>query len=149
MALTYLQIQQQIASLQRQAEGLRLAEVNSAIEKTRAIISRFSLTAEQLGLGLVQTVVETVEIEVGHAAGKTRKASKAVKAVKAVKAARVAKAAKVDKSAKPASKATARTTPRIRYRDGANAWGGRGPKPRWLVAGIAAGRTLESFGVAT
>lgn len=140
MALTYLQIQQQIASLQRQAEGLRLAEVSSAIEKTRAIISRFSLTAEQLGLGLVQTVVETVEIAVGPAAGK---------ASKAVKAARVAKAAKVDKSAKPASKATARTTPRIRYRDGANAWGGRGPKPRWLVAGIASGRTLESFGVAT
>lgn len=36
----------------------------------------------------------------------------------------------------------------VKYRDDAgNAWGGRGPKPRWLKLGLAAGRSLESYAV--
>jgi DNA-binding protein H-NS len=52
----------------------------------------------------------------------------------------------------PESKAAASTaapTPSaVRYRDDAgNTWGGRGPKPNWLKAGMASGRSLESFSV--
>jgi DNA-binding protein H-NS len=35
-----------------------------------------------------------------------------------------------------------------KYQDGAgNVWGGRGPRPRWLRAAIAEGKSLESFAV--
>jgi DNA-binding protein H-NS len=129
MAQTYIQIHQQIASLQRRAETLRLEEVKSAIGKAKAIIARFALTAEQLGLAVVSAKPSAAPVFV-----KTRAPATVVKKA-------VAPAAKTTKS--PVAKKAA--TP-IRYRDNAgNTWGGRGPKPRWLVAGIAAGRTLESL----
>jgi DNA-binding protein H-NS len=35
---------------------------------------------------------------------------------------------------------------KVKYRDDAgHTWSGRGPKPNWLKAGLAAGRSLESF----
>jgi DNA-binding protein H-NS len=45
-----------------------------------------------------------------------------------------------------ASTAATSTNAKVKYRDDAgNAWGGRGPKPKWLQAGLASGRSLESF----
>ena len=36
----------------------------------------------------------------------------------------------------------------VKYRDDAgNAWGGRGPRPRWLKTALSSGRTLDSFAV--
>lgn len=33
----------------------------------------------------------------------------------------------------------------VKYRDGDNTWSGRGNRPRWLVAKLSDGRTLEDF----
>lgn len=186
MAQTYLQIQQQIAALQRESEIMRLAEVRIAIDKARAIISRFALTAEQLGLSASDSAVPapahpapvkkaaakktsakkvsakqkaTLVLAAPVAAPVTAKKAPATK--KAMKPVVKKAAASAKKTATPAAPAEAplkpapaanKTGPKytsaIRYRDGDdNSWSGFGPKPKWLVAGIAAGRTLESFAV--
>jgi DNA-binding protein H-NS len=204
MAQTYLQIQQQIASLQRQSEALRLAEVKTAIEKAKAIIARFSLTAEQLGLSsassavtapassvLAKQAVAKKAVAKNIAAKKTpakkaavkptpapvlpappavpvpaqkamapaakkvaAPAAKKVAAPVAKKAASPAATPAPTQAATPASpapvakKAAPKYVAAIRYRDGdTNSWSGFGRKPLWLVSGIAAGRTLESFAV--
>jgi DNA-binding protein H-NS len=52
----------------------------------------------------------------------------------------------VSKPSKPTGARAAAPAPTSKYRDAAgNTWGGRGPKPNWLKAGLAAGRSLESF----
>jgi DNA-binding protein H-NS len=35
----------------------------------------------------------------------------------------------------------------VKFRDGDNTWTGRGTRPRWLVAKLAEGKTLEDFAV--
>jgi DNA-binding protein H-NS len=35
----------------------------------------------------------------------------------------------------------------VKFRDGDNTWTGRGTRPRWLVAQLAEGKTLEDFAV--
>jgi DNA-binding protein H-NS len=34
---------------------------------------------------------------------------------------------------------------KVTYRDGAQTWSGRGPRPRWLKAALSSGRTLDEF----
>lgn len=54
--------------------------------------------------------------------------------------------AKSSKSTAAVSTAASLPNAMVRYRDDAgNAWGGRGPKPKWLKTGLASGRSLESF----
>ena len=49
-------------------------------------------------------------------------------------------------AAKPAKAAKAART--VRYQDGSNTWsGGRGPKPNWVKAVLAAGGDVEKFRV--
>lgn len=35
----------------------------------------------------------------------------------------------------------------VKYRDGNNTWGGRGPRPQWLRSALAAGKSLKDFAV--
>lgn len=51
-------------------------------------------------------------------------------------------------TAKPSAKADAKVKPSAlaKYRDAAgNSWGGRGPKPGWVKAALAAGKNLEEL----
>ena len=51
-------------------------------------------------------------------------------------------------TAKPSAKAVAKAKPSsvAKYRDAAgNCWGGRGPKPGWVKAALAAGKNLEEL----
>lgn len=49
-------------------------------------------------------------------------------------------------SNKTSASAAGKSIRAVKYRDDAgNAWGGRGPKPKWLKLGLAAGRSLESY----
>lgn len=38
--------------------------------------------------------------------------------------------------------------PDVKYSDGVNKWTGRGHKPKWLVAALASGKTIDQFRVA-
>jgi len=47
---TYAEIKKQIADLEKQAEKLRQAEIKEAVGKVKELISRYQLTAEDIGL---------------------------------------------------------------------------------------------------
>ena len=50
--------------------------------------------------------------------------------------------------AKSTAKAKAKPASVAKYRDAAgNSWGGRGPKPGWMKAALAAGKKLEELAV--
>ena len=122
MNKTYAQIQKQIARLQREADSLREREVGDVISRIKEAIEFYELTPEQL---------------FGSAPGKRGRKPGA-------KAAGAAKA-----GAKPRAKSPSkgRKLP-VKFRDGAgNEWTGRGSRPRWLVAALAAGKKIEDFRV--
>lgn len=100
MAKTYADIQKEIAQLQQTAETLRRNEVQDVIDRIKAAIKVYGLTAQDLGL-----------------AGKRGPAPRA---------------------RKPAVAAG--------YSDGAgHSWSGRGRRPEWIKAALAAGKTLEQL----
>jgi DNA-binding protein H-NS len=51
MAKTYADIQKEIASLKKAAEALRQKEVSGVIDRIKAAIDTYGLTARDLGLG--------------------------------------------------------------------------------------------------
>lgn len=108
MAKTYADIQKEIAALQKAAETLKQKEVAGVIDRIKAAIETYGLTAADLGLG-------------GSAAVKTRRARKA-------------RPAKAKQAAK------------VMYRDDAgHSWSGRGRRPGWFVAALAAGKKPEEL----
>jgi len=114
MAKTYADIQKEIASLQKAAEGMRQKEVAGVVDRIKVAIATYQLTARDLGL-----------------VGKIATAPKAPK---------TRKARAVGNGAKPASVA--------RYRSETGlTWSGRGRRPAWFIAGLAAGKKAEDMSV--
>jgi DNA-binding protein H-NS len=161
MAQSYLQIQRQIETLQRQAEKLKTEEIAGVVSRIKVAISHYGLTAEQLGFGVktprspkaASRVVETVDTA-KYADGKgnewagrgprphwLRDALASGKALEDFATANANAASPKPKAPKTAPKRTAK-----RYSDGAgNSWSGFGPKPRWLKEALAAGGTLDQY----
>lgn len=120
MARTLDQIQRQIAKLQAEAQAVRTKEVGGVIARIKEAIGYYGLTPKDLFDGATGKRVQGGKLEVPAK----------------VKSAGRKKAGKV-KTRKPVA---------IKYRDDkGNTWTGRGNKPRWLAAEIAAGRKLEEF----
>jgi DNA-binding protein H-NS len=120
MAKTYAELSQEIESLKVRAEAARQKEKTGVIDRIRDAIAVYGLTADELGLGR-------------NASGAAATSGKAPTGVRK-------QATGIPSSTKSDSA--------VKYRDeSGNAWGGRGPKPKWLKAGLAAGRSLESFAV--
>ncbi|CAN7713214.1 MULTISPECIES: H-NS family nucleoid-associated regulatory protein [unclassified Variovorax] len=175
MAQTYKQIQKQIEQLQRQAEALRNSEVKGVIDRIKVAIAHYGLTAAQLGLGTNKTVAQPKKatnasgksgakfsdangnvwsgrgprpqwLRDALTAGRSidefrvgsRKKSKPV-SVETVSGETVAPAAR------PARKKAKRAASKIYKDDAGNSWSGMGPKPGWLKAALAAGKTLEDL----
>jgi DNA-binding protein H-NS len=110
----------QKAALEKKIAQARRAERADAIEQVRALMARYGLTLADLG--------------------STRRPARAT--------APVAEAAPQPAArAKDASPRKARVLGKVmpKYRDPStgSTWSGRGLKPRWLSAALAAGRTLE------
>jgi DNA-binding protein H-NS len=107
MAKTYADIQKEIESLQKAAESLRQKEVAGVIERIKAAIATYQLTARDLGLG-------------ARAVAPTPGPAKARRAAKTARGAA--------------------------FRDDAgNTWSGRGRRPRWINAALAAGKSLDEL----
>ncbi|CAN7762195.1 H-NS family nucleoid-associated regulatory protein [Variovorax sp. LjRoot84] len=175
MAQTYKQIQKQIEQLQRQAEALRNSEVKGVIDRIKVAIAHYGLTAAQLGLGTNKTVAQPKKatnasgksgakfsdgngnvwsgrgprpqwLRDALTAGRSidefrvgsRKKSKPV-SVETVSGETVAPAAR------PARKKAKRAASKTYKDDAGNSWSGMGPKPGWLKAALAAGKTLEDL----
>jgi len=111
MTKTYLQVQKQIAQLQREADALRKKEAAGVLARIKEAIAVYGFTADELGVTARKT-----------------KASPVPK----VKPRKAGKAGKKTGKASPAPKYKD---------DQGNAWGGRGPRPAWFKAALESGKT--------
>ncbi len=119
---TYSDMIAQIEELKKQAERQRKEEYSSVIKTIKKQIADYGITAEELGLG-------------SGAAKRGRKPGKA-SAKPGRKPARKAAAKRANAGIKVAPK----------YRDDAgNTWTGRGKQPKWVVAALSMGRSLDSL----
>lgn len=121
---TYAALQQQIADLQKQAEGLRDAEVAGVIERIREAIAVYGLTPDDL-----------------FGSAPARKAKRARAA--SVDAAASEKAAVAKKASAPKKISVPK------YRDPASGktWSGVGKRPQWFVAAVASGADPQTLAV--
>lgn len=116
MKKTYEQLQRQIKALEIEAEKLRRVEVAGVIEKIRAAIEHYKLTAADLGL----------------AATAARSNANAATPFKRKRG--------PNKSAPPKGKGV------VKYRhESGGTWGGIGKRPQWLRDELAAGKKKEDF----
>ncbi len=121
---SYSEMIAQIEDLKKQAEKQRKEEYSSVLKTIKRQIAEYGISAEELGFS-------------GTApAGKRGRKAAASKAGR-----------------KPGRKAGARgrhpssgskVPPRYRDQNG-NTWTGRGKQPKWVVAALASGRSLESL----
>jgi DNA-binding protein H-NS len=118
VAKTLAQLNQQIESLRRQAEEIKNKEVPSVVGRIKEAIAAYGLTAADLGFG----------VRAGNAAaGKGKRAAKKVGAKKV---------------------AAKKTAGEIKFRDeSGNEWTGRGKRPGWYLAALAAGKTVDDLKV--
>lgn len=114
-----IDIQSQIASLQKQAEEIRSKEFEATIVEIRQKMAAFGITIKDLQAGKVKTKS---------------------------KPGRKPKAAAGDKPAK-VKKATATVAAKYRGPNG-ETWSGRGLTPKWLATLIAQGSTKEQYLIA-
>jgi DNA-binding protein H-NS len=114
-----IDIQSQIASLQKQAEEIRSKEFEATIVEIRQKMAAFGITLKDLQIAKVKT--------------KSRPGRKP-------------KAIGGDKPAK-VKKATATVAAKYRGPNG-EAWSGRGLTPKWLATLIAQGSTKEQYLIA-
>lgn len=168
MAQSYLQIQRQIETLQRQAEKLKTQEISGVIERIKVAIEHYELTAEQLGFGAGATTSRKAPKSLASSSPKISGDAKyadgqgniwsgrgprphwlrdALAAGKSLES--FAANGESTKSRKGKSKTTTKRTAQ-QYRDeSGNSWSGFGPKPRWLKDALAAGSTLDQFAVSS
>lgn len=120
MAKTLGQLTKEIEALRAKADVLRAREVAGVIVRIKLAIDAYGLTAEDLGFG-----------------GNTGDGTSASKSK-----------GKATVAPSSGSKAAAKFSRDAKYQDEAgNSWGGRGPRPAWLKAALAAGRSLDSLSV--
>jgi DNA-binding protein H-NS len=124
---TYRELQDQIDKLQREAAAARREEVGSAIREIKKKIAEFGLTAADIGL-----------VPSAPPAGKRGSKLAAKVAAASEKKGRGGKGRK--KAAAPKNK----VPPKYRGANG-ESWTGRGRKPAWVVAELAAGKTLDQL----
>lgn len=168
MTKTYSQLVQQIESLKQQADAIRKKEVGEVIGRIKEAISFYQLTAEDLGLA--GRAVSKPGGKSNGAAGasgpqyrddsgntwsgrgpRPRWLKAALAAGKSLDDFRAAGAAAPSAAPSLAGPKKGRGGKKkaavaVKFRDDAgNSWSGRGPKPKWLKDGLAAGKSLESF----
>jgi DNA-binding protein H-NS len=154
MAKTLQQIEQQIAQLQQRAQALRVKASEGAVASIRQLMAEHGLSMEDLVALLSKQPEARAAKSRTAAAGQARsaKASKPRKGAAKTKAA-TALTKKLSRSAvKPeAGKSGVQASGQvgvIMYRDEAgHAWTGRGTKPKWFVAALAAGKTPQDLRV--
>jgi DNA-binding protein H-NS len=166
MAQTYLQLQRQIETLQRQAEKLKSQEVSGVVERIKVAIQHYGLTAEQLGLGEARALPRKATKSPSPSLTKRDGSSKYSDGQGNVWSGRgprphwlrdalaggeslesFASGGKPTASPKRKSKAPGKRTAQQYRDDSGNTWSGFGPRPRWLKDALAAGASLEQFAV--
>jgi DNA-binding protein H-NS len=115
---SYAQMIAQIEELKKQTEKTRKEVFSSVVKAIKAQIAAYSITAEDLGLSNATPKVRREGKKAAHKRGRK---------------ARSKRSATVKKVAP-------------KYRDKAgNTWSGRGKQPKWVVAALASGSSLDSM----
>jgi DNA-binding protein H-NS len=164
MTQSYKQIQKQIETLQRQAEKLRMQEIDGVVARIKVAIDHYGLTAAQLGLG---STANNVKAKARTKTGKAVPARSAkysdgqgnswsgmgkrpywlrdaLNAGRTLEEFATGSLSPEPKSAK--SKTSRKRKSKVVYRDQAgHTWSGMGPRPRWLKEALDAGKTLEEM----
>jgi DNA-binding protein H-NS len=117
-----IDIQTQIANLQKQADEIKAKDFQSTLQEILTKMQAFGITVKDL---------QAVKL------GKTGKMGR-------IKAKTVGD--KAPKAAKPVKKSTTPVAAKYRGPNG-EAWSGRGLTPRWLSTLIAQGQSKESFAI--
>ncbi len=168
MAKTYAQIQQQIENLQLEAERLKASEVAGVVERIKIAIAHYGLTAEHLfgagkpnssksRRGMIKKVSGPLKVanSAAYADGNgnvwggrgprpkwLRDAIAGGKLLEDFSTGALMPKSTPDTTVKSTGKRTAKNV----YRDDSgNSWSGFGPKPAWLKAALAAGKSLEDL----
>lgn len=115
MAKTYLQVQQQIEELQKEADKLRQKEAAGVLSRIKEAIAAYGFTAVDLGFGKPSGRVGSV----GHAATKP-------------------------KGKKKGKTGVTSALPKFRDDQG-NVWSGRGPRPAWFKAALEEGKSTDEL----
>lgn len=162
---TYASISREIAALQAQADAIKKKEAAEVIARIKEAIAEYDLSAKDLGLvggrGASKSGRKSGTTAAGGyadgqgntwsghgrrpqwflnaiASGKTQDELKVgAAAPKATKARSKPNAVATKKRGKAAKQAG--------YSDGTNSWSGRGRRPQWFVAALAAGKTADEL----
>jgi DNA-binding protein H-NS len=175
MATTsYSQIQKQIEALQSQAAKLRVEEVAGVVAKIKEAISVYGLTRQDLfgagapkskAAGRKSTGVKFADGKGGEWGGRGKRPGWLREALAAGKSlqdfavgsgrpseadAAAAAAVFADKpnagKRGPKRGAKAKSAPKLKYSNGAGqGWSGKGRKPGWFIAALAAGKSPEDM----
>lgn len=160
MTQSYMQLQKQIETLQRQADKLRQQEIDGVVSRIKEAISHYGITSAQLGFG---TAKGSIKAKGARAAGaRTAKYSDgngntwagrgprprwlrdALSAGKSLD--EFASAASPAKSKTASLKGPKKRATKTLYRDQAgHSWSGMGPRPRWLKEALDGGKTLDEL----
>jgi DNA-binding protein H-NS len=172
---SYSQIQKQIEALQMQAAKLRVEEVAGVVAKIKEAISVYGLTRQDLfGAGTPKAKAPGRKANgVKYADGKggewggrgkrpgwLREALAAGRSLQDFAVGASARPSDADAAAAaavfadkpngrkrgPKRGAKAKSAPKLKYTNGAGqGWSGKGRKPGWFIAGLAAGKTAEDM----
>lgn len=123
MSTSYTEILQQIEELKAEAARLKDSEVNGVIARIKEAIAAYGLTASDLGFG------GKPGRKPGRPVGSGKKPGP-----------------KPGATQKSSSKSKLSTAAKFRDANG-NTWVGRGPRPLWLRAALANGKSLKDFAV--
>lgn len=134
-AKSLLDLETQIAALQKRAAQVRSKQYKKAIEEVVALMKAFGITLDEVKKAANNIATRVKAAKTPKRRGRPRKSAATKKAVK--KAAK--KAGKAKASRKPAP---------VKYKGtGGETWSGRGKQPVWLRAQIEGGKKLEDFTV--
>ncbi|MGE0315867.1 MAG: H-NS family nucleoid-associated regulatory protein [Lautropia sp.] len=115
MTTTFLQVSKEIEKLKAQAEKVRAKETKSVIAGIREAIAAYGLTAADLGFESTRSRPSADRRGPAIAPPGRKQGRKAASKGNAI------------------------------YTDGMSSWTGHGRRPRWIVEGLAAGKTLDDF----
>ena len=163
MAITYIQLMQQIEKLQKQAQDLRRGEIDGVVRRIREAIAAYNLTAADLGLAggaaapAASAALAPATRKAAASAGAAAPLAGSLaadfpvnkgRAVKGGKGPNSGKTRKVrkDKGTKAAKAPAAPKVVKFRN-DTGGTWGGLGKRPDWLRNALAAGKQLSDFAV--
>lgn len=160
MNQSYMQLQKQIETLQRQADKLRKQEIDGVVSRIKEAITHYEISAEQLGFGTAKGSIKATGARAAAArsakysdgngnawAGRgprPRWLRDALSAGKSLE--EFASASSSSKSKTSTLKGPKKRKTKTLYRDQAgHSWSGMGPRPRWLKEALDGGKTLDEL----